>query len=43
MGMPEVIEHREIDEVKGENEKIIMEIFGVKYEEFFPQVHQCEK
>jgi hypothetical protein len=41
--MPIVNKKRDINEVKNENDKIIMKIHGVKYEKFFPQEHQCEK
>ena len=32
-----------IEKIKEENEMIIMKAFGIEYEKFFPQNHQCEK
>jgi hypothetical protein len=34
---------KDIEEIKKENDRIIMKIFGLKYEKFFPPEHQCEK
>jgi hypothetical protein len=34
---------RDIQEVRDENDKILMKIQGIEYEKFFPQEHQCEK
>jgi hypothetical protein len=41
--MTEFTENISIEKIKKENEKIIMQTFGVEYEKFFPQEHQCEK
>jgi hypothetical protein len=32
-----------IEKIKTENEMIIMKAFGIEYEKFFPQNHQCDK
>lgn len=41
--MTEGNEDIDIEEIKKENDKIIMKIFGLKYEKFFSQEHQDEK
>jgi len=41
--MTETIEDTDIKEIKKENDRIIMKIFGLDYEKFFPQEHQYEK
>lgn len=41
--MTEDTEDTDVEEIKKENDKIIMKIFGLQYEKFFPQVNQDEK
>ena len=41
--MTEITESADIEEIKKENDRIIVKIFGLNYEKFFPQEHQCEK
>jgi hypothetical protein len=41
--MTHVTEKDNLEIIKKENEMIIMKTFGVEYEKFFPQEHQCEK
>ena len=41
--MIKVTEKKDIQRVKKENDMIILKVFGVKCEKFFPQEHQCEK
>ena len=33
----------DIEQIKKENYRIVMKIFGLKYGKFFPQEHQDEK
>ena len=41
--MIKVTEKKDMGNVKKENDRIIMKVFGVNYEKFFPKEHQCEK
>jgi hypothetical protein len=41
--MIENIDKVNINRIKKENDTIIFKIFGLDYEKFFPQEHQCEK
>jgi hypothetical protein len=33
---------RDIEQIKEENERIVVQTLGLNYDEFFPQEHQCE-
>lgn len=41
--MTEYTEDTDVEEIKKENDKIIMKIFSLQYEKFFPQEDQDEK
>ena len=41
--MTETTKDKDIEQIKKENDRIIMKIFGLNYEEFFPQERQDEK
>ena len=41
--MTEDAEDTDVEKIKKENDKIIMKIFGLQYEKFFPQENQDEK
>ena len=41
--MTETTESADIEEIKKENDRIIMKTFGLKYERYFPQEHPVEK
>jgi hypothetical protein len=41
-GMVKGIEKKDIRSLKKENDRIILKLFGIKYEEFFPHERQCE-
>lgn len=41
--MTEDTEDTDVEEIKKENDKIIMKIFGLQYGKFFPQENQDEK
>ena len=41
--MSQVTDEVGIEKIMEENEMIIMKAFGIEYEKFFPQNHQCEK
>ena len=38
--MAETTNEKDIEQIKKENDMIIMKIFGLEYEKFFPQEHQ---
>ena len=41
--MTETTKDKNIEQIKKENDRIIMKVFGLKYEKFFPQERQDEK
>lgn len=42
-GMTDTTKDTDIEEIKKENDRIIMKIFGLQYEKYFSQEHQDEK
>jgi hypothetical protein len=42
-GVTHTTKDPDIEEIKKENDRIIMKIFGLQYEKYFSQEHQDEK